>query len=476
MTVVGFHGGEVRVLEASLRGGRVVVDRWGSAPASAEDLRGCEAARACSEAGIKTRAVVLCLPAQAVVLKRVQLPPAAPEQIPQLVQFEAQRHLPLPIEQLATGYELMGESTADGTEVLLAITRRDELARLAASLESAGLQVEGCGIDALALAGECVQRGGPTENGHARLLVSADSEGVHAQVLHGGRLLFNRYLAFAGSDWSTDLRRSLTSYALDQPARPIGEVVILGDADETALARITHLPVRHLVRESPNAAGNPPPKEFAALAGVARQWLGAGELPLVLEPEAWRSEVRKSGRSTALLAVAATVAVVGVVVTLQFEQQEKRRADAESARKLTRLLDADKKQLTRLRQSREELAERLRQTGGDPASVGAAAASRGGTPLELLRQVSTRIPSGVWLTEVIYRQGQPLQLIGTSRQGPYVTTFIRSLETLPSCRRVELGFLRSATVEETPVTHFRLDCTLAGRSRSDAKLTGSTSP
>lgn len=483
VTVVSLHGGDVRVLEAALRNGRMVVERWGSAPAGqggaaaeGDDARGRSVLAALSEAGIKGKSVLLCLPAQAVVLKRVQLPPASSEQIPQLVQFEAQRHLPLPVDQLSTGYRMMGESSPTGTEVLLAITRRDELVRLTASLERAGLHVEGCGIDALALASECLQATGHDaagENGHARLLVSSDSQGVHAQVLHHDRLLFNRFLPFAGSEWSTDLRRSLTSYALDQPAHPIGEVVILGDADEPALAQITQLPVRHLVRPAVTTDGAAIPADFTPLAGVARQWLGAGDLGLMLDPEAWRTEVRSSGRSQAVAAVVAAIALMAVFVTLQLDRQQKARADGETARRLSRQLENDKKQLGRLRKTRDELQERLRQAGGDPDTLAAAGSSnRSATPLELLRQVSARIPSDVWLTQVVYRQGQPLQLLGTTRQGAAVTTFIRSLESLPDCRQVELGYLRSANVEETAVTQFRVDCSFGDRPHASTRLTG----
>ena len=106
VVVASLSGTEVRVLQAAARGPEVAVQRWGAADAGSDDESRARAlVEALARAEIKERRVVLCLPAQSVVIKRVQLPPAAPEQLPQLVQYEAQRHLPLPVEQLASGYQ-----------------------------------------------------------------------------------------------------------------------------------------------------------------------------------------------------------------------------------------------------------------------------------------------------------------------------------------------------------------------------------
>lgn len=476
VTVAGIQGEEAYVLEASLRGERVVIERWGMAAVGGtagkpggvpEDGRGQAIARALAEAGIRIKSVVVCLPARSVVIKRVQLPPAAPDQIPQLVRFEAQRHLPLPLDQLATGYLPVdaahrgpGGTGGEGTDVLLAITRRDDLLRLSAALEGAGLHVEGCGIDALALADDYV-RASPeiatAENGHASLVVSSDGQGLHAQIMHGARLLSTRYLPSGERDWGLDLARSLTAYALDRPAAPVGEAIVLGDVDESLLARATGLPVRFLSRA---AEGDPLPEfpePYRPLAALARQWLAPSRFGAVLAPGDWQTGTRPTGRSGALLAVAASIVGLGLLVAVQLDRQERARKDADSASRLIRLVRSDRKQLARLKAERDLLSERYRLIGAGAPGSGTADPGQS-SPLELLRRIGSRTPSGVWLTQVVYRRGEPLQILGTTRHGAEVTAFIRGLESMPGCERVELGYLRSATVQDAEVTQFRVDC------------------
>ncbi len=483
VTIAGIQGEAAFVLEASLRGDRVIVERWGTAAIDAnaakagggsEDGRGPAIARALAEAGIRSKSVVVCLPARTVVVKRVQLPPAAPDQIPQLVRFEAQRYLPLPLEQLVTGYlpveaepRSQGGTREKGTEVLLAITRRDDLVRLSASLVGAGLQIEGCGVDALALADDYARSltdDVAKSNGHASLVVSSDSQGLHAQILHGTRLLSTRYLPADEGDWGPDLKRTLTGYALEHQAVPIAEAIAQGDVDEHLLARAAGLPVRYL--SGTGEVGFPPgfPAPYQPLASLARQWLSPSRYGVRLAPEDWQTGNRSSGRTGALLAVAASVAVLGLLVVTQLDRQKQARAESASASRLIRMVRSDRKQLARLKAERDLLADRYRLVGAGAGSAGLRETGPQSS-LELLRRVGSRTPEGVWLTQVAYRRGEPLQILGTTRNSAAVTTFIRGLERMPGCERVELGYLRSATVQDTEVTQFRVDCVLEGKPR-----------
>jgi Tfp pilus assembly PilM family ATPase/Tfp pilus assembly protein PilN len=456
--VVSLGEGRVRVLQAARRGADLVVQHWGAAvlaPDADSDTEARATLRALAEAGIKERRVILCLPAGAVALKRVQLPPAGPEQLPQLVAYEAQRHLPLPVEQLATGFHALSPAPDAGaapaeTEVLLAATRRGDLSKRERALAGVGLTVEGYGVDALAVTDAYLPVAEPTLNGHARLVLAPEGEGVHAQVLHGDQLLFNRFLSGGAGGWTTDLRRSLAAYSVEHPEAPVGDAVLLGAGSEDDLGRALGLEVRRAALSPAQMGGLDVPAEYNALVGLARQWLGLGKFPLRLDAQGWETAGATQGRSRMLLAGVAGVAAVGLLVYWQIDRQRAREADAAKAVIETRAAAKAKKDLDKISKERDHLRDQLAGMGGGASTL----------PLDLLSQVASRAPSDVWLTQVSYQTGKPLQLEGTARSAANATTFVRGLEQVPGFRRAELGYLRSALVNDVPVTHFRINCTL----------------
>jgi Tfp pilus assembly protein PilN len=445
---------EVRVLQAAARGPHLVVQRRGAVPAEPSvEGRARAVVRALAEAGIRERRVVVCLPARSVVLKRVQLPPATPEQLPQLIAYEGQRHLPLPVEQLSTGFHALPQAPAaadatTSTDVLLAVAKKADLSELERALAAAGVAVEGYGLESLAVTDAYLPVSGAAGS-EARLVLARDGSGVHAQILQDRRLLFNRFLSLNGHDWTVDLKRSLAAYSLEQPDSPVADAVLLGEGDEDEVSSALGMSVRRTGLDPAQTGGLDVPPDWSALVGLARQWLGLGEYPLRLPPQGWEKKGASGSRSSMALALAAAVLAVGALIWWQLDRQDASRAETEAARKEATLAARHRKNLDQTLKTRDELRVQV-------ARMGSAT-----PPLETLRQIAAHTPPEVWLTQLSYEAGRPLQLQGTTRNAARVTTFVQALERIPDFRRVELGFLRSAEVDDVPVTHFRIDCALA---------------
>lgn len=463
VVVARVTGSMVQVLQASRRGEELVVQRYGTAEIAAGDSGGAQAiVDALGRAGIRQRRIAVCLSGRSVLLRRVELPPAAPEQLPQLVAFEAQRHLPLPVDQLATGYYVLppasvigGNGAAPGTEVLLAVTRRSEVARLERALAAEGLRAEAYCSAPLAVMDAWLPGIDRQPLGRPWLLAASDEEGVVAQVIESERPLLTRFLPAGGASWMADLRRWLSAYELQQPETAAKECVAAGELDPFAVGPGLNLPCRGAGERLPET-GEELSGEWAAVVGSARQLLGVGHYPLWIEPQARADAARSQGRSRA---AALTVAALGVAVLLgvwQFDRQQRSAADAIEAERIATQTAADRKLLGELRKKRDALREQW-------TAVGGAAAARDTPPLELLRRATATAPAGVWLTEMSYEAGEPLRLQGTAREEASVGRWLRSLEHSPGFTSVSLGFVRSGDVGETPVTQFRIDCTLESR-------------
>ncbi|HTE18583.1 MAG TPA: PilN domain-containing protein, partial [Armatimonadota bacterium] len=296
------------------------------------------------------------------------------------------------------------------------------------------------------------------------------------QVLCGDRLLFTRFLPFDGGNWASDLRRSVTGYSLEHPEAPIEEVVLLGEADEEQVARAVGLPVRRATA-GPGVDGDGPPAEWSPLVGLARQWLGLGKYPLTIEPQGWAEAGQARGRSQTLVAALGVAALLAVVVVWQLDSQRASALETERAARLARQVERDKKMLALLRGQRETLLKQVEALGlaGDGAPGREVADT---APLELLRRSTALAPAGIWFTQMTYEQGKPLQLQGTTRSAAQVTRYLRALEQVSGFRRAELGYLRSAMVNDVPVTHFRIDCSLVGAGTGAVNVApvGLTSP
>lgn len=459
VVVAALAGPEVRVLQAVRRSADVVIQRWGSAEGATDDEGQARAlVQALQQAGITERRVVLNLAARSVVMKRVQLPPASPEQLPQLVAYEAQRHLPLPLDQLATGFQEIPGTVADGqsgTQVLVAVARKNDLTRLERAMNAVGVQVQEYGVEALGITDAYLHGAVSSHNGGAWLLLAAEEGGLHAQVLRGDRLLFARYLPFNEGEWKSDLRRSLTAFSLEHPEAPIEEVVLLGPGNEAELSQAVGQPVRRTELQTTHT-GEAPPPAWAPLVGLAHQYLGAGRYPLSVDAQGWTDDKRAGNRSQVVVGAVAALALVAVFALWQYDRQRLAAEETAQAGRALQQSVKDREALDVLLQKRDRLREQLTAMGGEGGKDGQPDVP----PLELLRQVTEGAPPGVWLTHVNYASDKPLQLEGSTRNAAQINRFMSSLEHLPGFRRVEVGYVRSAAVNDTPVTHFRIDCTL----------------
>jgi len=112
---------------------------------------------------------------QRIVMRTIDLPPLTDEkQIASAVQFQAQEHIPMPLEQAVLEHHTLGPvDTADGprTRVVLVAARRDMIDRLLEATTRAGLRPQAIDLSAFAM---------------IRALHRADVTGTNVYVNVGG--------------------------------------------------------------------------------------------------------------------------------------------------------------------------------------------------------------------------------------------------------------------------------------------------
>ena len=92
---------------------------------------------------------------QRIVMRTIDLPPLTdPKQIEAAVRFQAQDHIPMPLDQAVLEHQALGTvETADGprTRVVLVAARRDMVSRLIDATTRAGLRPHGIDLSAFAM-------------------------------------------------------------------------------------------------------------------------------------------------------------------------------------------------------------------------------------------------------------------------------------------------------------------------------------
>jgi len=103
--------------------------------------------RALDQEGIATRHAVVDVPRDQVVLNTLQLPLAAPEELPGMVAIQIAKELPFAATEAVIDFAVDPAATSGSrADVLVAALRREALARYVATFEAAGLRLHRVGL------------------------------------------------------------------------------------------------------------------------------------------------------------------------------------------------------------------------------------------------------------------------------------------------------------------------------------------
>ncbi|MEA2390084.1 MAG: type pilus assembly protein PilM [Solirubrobacteraceae bacterium] len=180
---------------------------------------------------------------QRIVVRTIDLPPLADEkELAAAISFQAQDHIPMPLEQAVLEHHSLGiVETPDGprSRVVLVAARRDMLERFLGAARQAGLRPEGIDLSAFAM----IRALGRSEAlGAATLYVSVGGV-TNLALAEGMRCLFTRVVPGGFETLATELaeRRGLTLEHSHQWLEHVGLVepldVVEGDAEIVSEAR-----------------------------------------------------------------------------------------------------------------------------------------------------------------------------------------------------------------------------------------------
>jgi len=264
---------------------------------------------------VDTRRAYLCVPRAAAAFNRVILPAAAKENLAQVLDYELERLVPLPRDQVYFDFSVrdIGE---DRLEVLLMCIPREVVRTYLEALEDAFVRPRGIILASTAIADYLAFCRGDTVAPIALLLGGAD--GVELALLRGGRLVASQLLPPKRGAVPAELSRSLARQLADGLVSPddvqlyrwefsngSGPVLpALGEGDLVGLAagRL----------EAPPALFETPEPALLPAVGAALGAVREGTVPVNLLP----AEGRRGYEEGLSLTTVVLVALAGVLLLL----------------------------------------------------------------------------------------------------------------------------------------------------------------
>ncbi len=186
-----------------------------------EQLRG--------QLGIRKRADLACaLSGQSVFARFVKLPAVSPDQVEQVVGFEAQQNVPFPINEVVWDYQLLGKSGGEEVEVVLVAIKSETLDALNDSLSESGFHASLVDVAPMALYNAF--RYSYSDVAGCSLLVDIGAKTTNLLFVEPGRI-FSRSIPIGGATITTAIAKEFNSpFAVAEERKRRDGFVSLGGA------------------------------------------------------------------------------------------------------------------------------------------------------------------------------------------------------------------------------------------------------
>lgn len=166
-------------------------------------------ARLFATAGIKTRDLVTAVSGHSVILKKITLPIASDQALPEAIQREATLHIPFDLADVNLDYQVLSEQRERGQlEILLVAVKKDKILNYTQALSLAGKNAAVVDIDSLALL-NCYEYNYAPGAEDVVALLNLGASILNINIVKGICPLFPRDVSMGGHQYTEALQREL---------------------------------------------------------------------------------------------------------------------------------------------------------------------------------------------------------------------------------------------------------------------------
>ncbi|MDX2065623.1 MAG: PilN domain-containing protein [Fimbriimonadaceae bacterium] len=362
-------------------------------------------------ADLQGQEVLLVLGRRTAFTKPTFLPAAPEAELRKIVQLRSQEFFPLPNAQLAFDVWQTDHTGEGGRWSLVAGTSLEDLRAAIRQLEQAGARITAISVGPIGSV-RLTEELGVTD----AIVVQNAADGIAIDVVAAGRLQYSRVVN-RDADIPSEIDRT-------KLVAGVGNVPIIsaGDLDYREADRKTP-------RSALDAIGN----------GTAPELLL--ELP---ENRERREKLRnqQAGRQALLM----VMAVLALATFAYYDREESFTVVAKQQRRNAQKI----KQLNTAKKAVE--ADVLAVSDTEKALKRAFEPAQSAS--DVIRVVTSEVPTGVWLTGLSFERGRELQVRGTAKTSTGVSEFVRRLTAQKRFRDVKLVFANNGEIDKTRIVQF----------------------
>ncbi|MBC2734000.1 MAG: pilus assembly protein PilM [Desulfobacteraceae bacterium] len=344
---------------------------------------------------LETASRFLAAPLPSAMWRRITLPIAARENLPDTIRYEAEKYLPIPLEELYWDYQLIEENRAEGTlTVLLAIAKRTDMTpfvEFAGNLPG-GLSGVEPGTSAIAN-GFNRHAGSMSEAAYGLVVLTSDQiHLVHMQdgVFQGGRT-YNRPDNVA--DLMAAIRKGLSLLRLgdsdNQAAEAFPVHVCVEDSREDLPSQLQEAFPAYAWHTAAWGGNDLPEPDMMAAYGLALKGLQKPATSTNLLPLHLRKQPSRLGQYLMVALVALTL--VSGIAWGGSTLLQKRFYHARLDREINRLAD-DVAGIERLQADAQEIRDKLQFLQGQKQGSQ--------NVLDIFKALTEIIPDSAWVREI----------------------------------------------------------------------------
>lgn len=155
--------------------------------------------------------VVFSLPTNSVIVRHVELPSMPNQRLSEVIKYEAESHIPFPIEDVILDYHVL-EQTDEGTRVLLVVVKNEKLEKYLEVLRNVELRPELVDISAFSLFNlyqKLKPRVGDDEESSPKVLVDIGHDNTDIIIFRDETLYYARSASVAGRSMTEAISEEL---------------------------------------------------------------------------------------------------------------------------------------------------------------------------------------------------------------------------------------------------------------------------
>ncbi len=413
--------------------------------------------------------LITSIPRHLVTVRFLKLPSAKESEISQMVDFQIERQIPYPREEVISDYQIVGVDPKGYSNVMLVIVHRDVVSRHLKILKDAGLEPRRLMLSSQAIASSYLAtpsaRAEPKKG--ALALIDPEAQAIEIDILHRGRLVFTRGVSLQAPEpsqegWQArlveEVGRTLSAYEKEEKELKVARAILLGPIAKAgslvnALSKQLPIPVKSikLLEELPIAKElslHPGEAEVSklSLAAVIGQALDSPAFGIELLPPKVRMERELVTKRRRLISAAALLIAILLLGSGIFSREIYQRE------RYLGWLKAEVRRTDPKAREVKAMMEKVRLIRGQLDTRGSA--------IDILSELHRIVPPESSLTIFIFDEKKLVTLRGTSYNMSDVFELIAILEGSPYFQNVEVKYASRRKAMGKEFTDFQITCPL----------------